>query len=331
MRLSRKSDYALRAVMYFAGLPKGKLASIGEVAKAQSIPREFLAKILKDLTWGGILVSFQGVTGGYRLARPARGVTFLDVIEAMRWSRQAGFKNINMDLIFGLPHQTLDAWQESLNLALDLSPDHFSLYALTLEHGTPLRAWVDRGLVAQPDPDLAAEMYEWAANRLDAASFAQYEISNWARWDEAVGHLVCVHNLQYWRNLSYAGLGAGAHGFVGGFRTANILAPAAYIQRFRDGESQEFPRTPATLEIRKVDPYTEKQETLMMGLRLTQEGVSNKIYRARFGESILDSFSSEVNELVEAGLLEWSGEEGDRLRLTGRGRLLGNQVFRQFI
>jgi Rrf2 family protein len=83
MRLSRKSDYALRAVMYFAGLPKGKLASIGEVAKAQSIPREFLAKILKDLTWGGILVSFQGVTGGYRLARPARGVTFLDVIEAM--------------------------------------------------------------------------------------------------------------------------------------------------------------------------------------------------------------------------------------------------------
>jgi Rrf2 family protein len=83
MRLSRKSDYALRAVMHFAGLPKGKLASIGEVAKAQSIPREFLAKILKDLTWGGILVSFQGVTGGYRLAKPARDITFLDVIEAM--------------------------------------------------------------------------------------------------------------------------------------------------------------------------------------------------------------------------------------------------------
>lgn len=83
MRLSRKSDYALRAVMHFAGLPKGKLASIGEVAKIQSIPREFLAKILKDLTWGGILVSFQGVTGGYRLAKPAREITFLDVIEAM--------------------------------------------------------------------------------------------------------------------------------------------------------------------------------------------------------------------------------------------------------
>ena len=83
MRLSRKSDYALRAVMHFAGLPKGKLASIGEVAKAQGIPREFLAKILKDLTWGGILVSFQGVTGGYRLAKPAKEITFLDVIEAM--------------------------------------------------------------------------------------------------------------------------------------------------------------------------------------------------------------------------------------------------------
>ena len=83
MQLSRKSDYALRAVMHLAGLPKGQLASIGAVAEAQSIPREFLAKILKDLTWAGILVSFQGVTGGYRLARAPKDVTFLDVIEAM--------------------------------------------------------------------------------------------------------------------------------------------------------------------------------------------------------------------------------------------------------
>lgn len=83
MRLSRKSDYALRAVMHFAGLPKGKLASIGEVAEAQKIPREFLAKILKDLTWAELLLSFQGVTGGYRLARPAKSISFFDVIEAM--------------------------------------------------------------------------------------------------------------------------------------------------------------------------------------------------------------------------------------------------------
>lgn len=83
MRLSRKSDYALRAVMHFAGLPKGKLASIGEVAKAQKIPREFLAKILKDLTWAELLLSFQGVTGGYRLAKSAKEITFFDVIEAM--------------------------------------------------------------------------------------------------------------------------------------------------------------------------------------------------------------------------------------------------------
>jgi Rrf2 family protein len=83
MQLSRKSDYALRAVMHFAGLPKGKLASIGTVAKAQDIPREFLAKILKDLTWAGILVSYQGVTGGYRLARTAKEISFLDVVEAM--------------------------------------------------------------------------------------------------------------------------------------------------------------------------------------------------------------------------------------------------------
>jgi Rrf2 family protein len=83
MQLSRKADYALRAIMHFAGLPKGKLASIGMVAKSQHIPREFLAKILKDLTWAGLLVSYQGVTGGYRLARPAKDISFLDVIEAM--------------------------------------------------------------------------------------------------------------------------------------------------------------------------------------------------------------------------------------------------------
>ncbi|MCX6826763.1 MAG: Rrf2 family transcriptional regulator [candidate division Zixibacteria bacterium] len=83
MQLSRKADYALRAVMHFAGLPKGKLASIGTVAKSQKIPREFLAKILKDLTWAGILASYQGVTGGYRLARPPKDVSFLNVIEAM--------------------------------------------------------------------------------------------------------------------------------------------------------------------------------------------------------------------------------------------------------
>lgn len=83
MQLSRKADYALRAVMHFSGLPKGKLASIGAVAKSQKIPREFLAKILKDLTWAGILVSYQGVTGGYRLSRPPKEISFLDVIEAM--------------------------------------------------------------------------------------------------------------------------------------------------------------------------------------------------------------------------------------------------------
>ena len=83
MQLSRKSDYALRAVMHFASLPKGQLASIGAVAEAQNIPREFLAKILKDLTWAGILVSYQGVTGGYKLAKPAKSISFLDIIEAM--------------------------------------------------------------------------------------------------------------------------------------------------------------------------------------------------------------------------------------------------------
>jgi coproporphyrinogen III oxidase-like Fe-S oxidoreductase len=110
---------------------------------------------------------------------------------------------MNLDLIFGLPHQSLDAWQESLSRTLELEPEHVSLYALSLEFGTPMHAWVGRGLMPEPDPDLAADMYAWAADVLEAAGFVHYEISNWAQestmGDGEGGLAVCRHNLQYLR------------------------------------------------------------------------------------------------------------------------------------
>ncbi len=172
---------------------------------------------------------------GVQSAHPAdlhlleRDHDFLTVIRTVAWARQAGFDNLNLDLMLGLPQQPLERWQRTVELALDLAPEHFSLYALTLEHGTPLAHWVDRGLVPAPDPDLAAEMYLWADERLRQAGFRQYEISNWAR-----PGMVCRHNLQYWRNQPYLGLGAGAHGYAGGFRTVNALTPGAYIRRLED-------------------------------------------------------------------------------------------------
>jgi oxygen-independent coproporphyrinogen-3 oxidase len=259
---------------------------------------------------------------------------FSQVIESVKWARQAGLDNINLDLIFGLPEQALETWQHTLNLALGLAPDHFSLYALTIEHGTPLSHWAERGLLPVPDGDLAAEMYEWAAECLDAAGYQQYEISNWGKLIAAGGVRSCRHNLQYWRNQPYLGFGAGAHGFAAGVRTANVLAPQAYIQRMPDQSKRElsFPYTPATQTAHKIDRETEIGETMMMGLRLTEEGVSRQMFQTRFGQDLQAVFAKQIRELTGFGLLEWSGEgEGQCLRLTKHGRLLGNQVFYRFI
>ncbi len=247
-----------------------------------------------------------------------------DVIRCVTWARQAGFENINLDLIFGLPHQTLAHWQTSVEAALALEPMHLALYALTLEHGTPLAHWVGHGWMAAPDPDLAAEMYEWAAERLSTAGYAQYEISNWAQ-----PGFECRHNRQYWRNLPYLGLGAGAHGFAQGFRTANVRAPQAYAKRAANAQPLPFPRTFATVTLTPIDRETEIQETLMMGLRLTEEGVSDAAFRARFGEGLQERYSETIAHLGRLGLVEWTPDA--RLRLTPRGRLLGNRVFMEFL
>jgi oxygen-independent coproporphyrinogen-3 oxidase len=265
------------------------------------------------------------------LALLERQHTPIDVPRAVSWARQAGFEDLNLDLIFGLPHQSLQAWQRSLDLALQLQPSHFSLYALTLEHGTPLRHWVDRGLVPLPDPDLGADMYLWAQERLARAGYGQYEISSWAARAETGGSgwRECRHNLQYWRNAPYLGLGAGAHGFARGVRTANVLGPMAYIRRIQAGKGEVFPLTPATVEVTDIDRRTEMQETVMMGLRLTVEGVSAPAFERRFGEPLGEVFEGEIDDLITDGLLEWS--QGEVLRLTGRGRLLGNRVFERFV
>ncbi len=255
----------------------------------------------------------------------------LDVLQAVEWARRAGFDNLNLDLIFGIPYQTLEMWQQTLDRALALHPDHLSLYALTLEHGTPMHNWVNRGLLPQPDDDLAADMYEAASQRLVEGGFAQYEISNWARQAGNGAIFSCRHNLQYWRNLPYLGFGAGAHGYAGGVRTANVLSPAAYIKRCQEGMPLEFPRTPATLEINNIGRQAEIGETMMMGLRLTREGVSAASFEKRFGVSLNEQFKKQIERLGKSGLLEWGEDDRDILRLTPRGRLLGNQVFMEFI
>ena len=276
--------------------------------------------------------------GELRLLERQHG--FGEVLQAVAWARTAKIDNVSLDLIFGLPYQSLAAWQQNLRLGMGLAPDHLSLYALTLEHGTPMQKWVTRGLLDEPDPDLAADMYEWAAEYLQNAGYQQYEISNWARQDLDGKSRACWHNLQYWHLEPYLGFGAGAHGYVHGVHTINVLAPANYIHRLLDAAHPaqaeidqrpsefSFLHTPATQSFVQVDPVDQMGEFMMMGLRLTQEGISNTAFRSRFQNDLEQVYAPQIHKLVRLALLEWDGEV---LRLTSRGRLLGNQVFMEFI
>jgi oxygen-independent coproporphyrinogen-3 oxidase len=254
---------------------------------------------------------------------------FTDAVRALRWARKAGFDNINLDLIYGLPYQSIERWGRTLELVLGLGAEHLSLYALSLEHGTPMHKWVNRGLLPEPDADLAADMYELAGERLEKAGYIQYEISNWAVQKGDGTLAACRHNLQYWRLLPYLGFGAGAHGFVPGTHTANVLSPGVYIKRLRAAvKLQSFPRTPATANVERLSREEEMSETMIMGLRLVAEGVSRDAFKRRFGIGLHDAFGLQIEALIGRGLLVW---RGDSLRLTPGARILGNQVFREFV
>jgi putative oxygen-independent coproporphyrinogen III oxidase len=271
-----------------------------------------------------------------------RAHNFFDVIEAVTSARKAGFDNLNLDLIYGLPEQTLATWQITVKRILALHPEHISAYALTLEHGTPFGRWSSKGLLPLPDPDLAADMYEWVGETLDASGYVQYEISNWAKDVAGSGaaqsldphrnpSLACRHNLQYWRSLPYLAFGAGAHGYANGYRYSNVLRIKTYVERLATTNwplDTAFPLTPATVNHHKQTLTDDMSEYMLNNLRLVKAGASDADFKSRFGSGLVDFYAVEVEELIRFGLLE---QEGDSIKLTKRGRLLGNQVFLRFV
>ena len=230
-------------------------------------------------------------------------------------ARAAGFANINLDFIFGLPGQDLAQWQQTLAEITCWEVDHFSLYSLILEERTPLFAQVTSGHVCVPDDDATAAMYEAAMTGFAAAGYQHYEISNWTRDD-----LRCRHNLAYWYNADYLAAGAGAHGHLYPRRYANILGVDEYINRVRAGHLPVADNT-------ELSPADVQAETMFMGLRLS-EGVSRQRFAARCGRPLDQVYGGILRELAAQNLL---ADDGECVRLTPQGRMLGNRVFEAFV
>jgi oxygen-independent coproporphyrinogen-3 oxidase len=254
----------------------------------------------------------------------ARGHDVNAVADSMQMARQAGFDSVSLDLIFGIPNQTLEMWHESVEVALALEPDHLSMYALILESGTALTKQIEGGTLPNPDDDLAADMYDLADEMAHAAGLTQYEISNWAREGKE-----CIHNLQYWRNLPYLGVGAGAHGYAANTRYEVVRPIPRYITL---AESQQVPQPyPLTATVERCETITTAgamAEHMLTGLRLIHEGVSVSGFAERFGVPIESIYGEPLERLTSYGLLT---RQGDEIRLTPRARLLSNRVFMEFM
>jgi len=250
------------------------------------------------------------------LALLGRIHTAAEARDAVQLARNAGFTNLSLDLIYGLPNQTLASWYKTLDEVIDLNPEHISLYPLTLEDNAPLRLSIQQGKVPPIDPDLTADQYELAQDRLQEHGYSHYEISNWAKEGYE-----CRHNLVYWHNLPYLGAGVAAHSYIHGHRLANTTDLDSYLNAF----SGNLP--PAWELDEEIDSELQLSETVILGLRLS-EGIGLDDIKRRFSIDLLRHYSQQVGETTSLGLLECAS---GRVRLTRRGRLLGNEVFWRFL
>lgn len=230
--------------------------------------------------------------------------TWDQVAEAVRLARKAGFHNLNLDIMLGLPTQTVKDVEETLRSALQLNPTHLSCYGLIVEEGTPLKEKIDRREWALPDEEEERAMYELCRFLLSKNGFDQYEISNFAR-----PGFLCRHNRDCWQRREYLGLGCAACGFLQNIRYQNPPSLTDYLAG-----------KPAEETV--ISPEEARFESVMLGLRLT-EGVSDADFTRMHGTSLRDAFGDKLNGPLQDGLLEW---QGDFLRLTRRGMDVQNRV-----
>lgn len=238
-----------------------------------------------------------------------------EIIDSYYLAREAGFKNINIDIMFALPDQTTEDLQVTLKKAVSLKSDHLSLYNLTIKPGTEYYKEYKRGKLKLPTEDEEYDMFNWAINYLEENGFEHYEISNFAR-----PHNRSEHNLIYWQNKPYLGVGAGAYSFIRGYRYMNYEEPARYIKEVTSGKSPIDNGEKLSLRKRMI-------ETIILGLR-TKGGVNYKKFKTRFKVDINNTFHKQIKKLVNLGLLQ---RDDNRIKLTRKGIFLANTVFREFV
>lgn len=237
-----------------------------------------------------------------------------DVYRSLENARRAGFDNMSIDLMFGLPNQTLAMLAESVDKALELGLPHYSIYSLKVEENTLFHTMYQRNQLPLPDEEDELNMYLLLMERMQAAGYKQYEISNFAK-----PGFESRHNMTYWRNEDYYGLGAGAHGYIGRQRHVNIKG----VNPYNEAANQGLPR----LESFEVSREEAMEDFLMVGLRVL-DGVSRSRFRQQFGISMEEVFAGPLNKMVGAGLLD---STDDGYKLSSKGILFGNDVFAEFI
>ena len=281
---------------------------------AALVRRRPRSKFFRELRELGInRASFGAQTFDDReLKQLGRTHTAADVTLTYRQLRDAGFENINFDLIAGLPGQTLAAWQRNLEEALKLRPEHLSLYLLDVHEGTPLADQIKRGMRPKPDEDLAAEMYATMIETVCAAGYEHYEISNFC-----LPGFESRHNSKYWMGAPYYGFGNSAHSYNGERRRwANERDVLKYVEMIDDDKSPIIECTDLTDE-------DVRSEAIFLGLRLMR-GIDLQNFQSAFESDLGDQYNGDLDRLVDAGLIEI---DDNRLRLTTRGALLSNEVF----
>jgi oxygen-independent coproporphyrinogen-3 oxidase len=249
------------------------------------------------------------------LKRLGRIHTPQEVYNTYSLAREAGFANINLDLMYGLPGQSLAGWQENLRKVTALRPEHISLYQLHVEEGTPFYTMLWRGEIQEFDNELALAMYEEAIHFLTGAGYHHYEISNFALPGKE-----SAHNQVYWRNEEYIGLGAGASGYLQGIRYRNHSALQEYVGAVDFGKKLRA-------EEEVIMEEMKRSETMFLGLRLLK-GVEKERFLARHHITMEECFGNTLDKLVKRGYLV---NTASHVALTRQGLYLANEVFQEFL